>query len=297
MIYDIRQVTSYAYSSFVPFAMHVVRLAPLPSPVLDVLESEVVVEPKPSEFLAGQDFFGNSIAHVTLKAPHNRLSIAARAVVDVKPRPLVEAETTPPWEEVRAAALEAQSLGPRSPAHQLFPTRLVPIAGELLAYARESFPPGRPVLAGAIDLMARIKADFRYDPTATDVSTPVLEAFRLRRGVCQDFAHIMIGALRGLGLPAAYVSGYLRTVPQEGQPRLEGADAMHAWVSVWCGAEAQWQELDPTNAMRAGLDHIPLAFGRDYADVSPVDGVIFDSGSHMLSVAVDVVERVGGDQA
>jgi transglutaminase-like putative cysteine protease len=148
------------------------------------------------------------------------------------------------------------------------------------------------VLEGAIHLMERMRKDFKYDPVATTVATPARTAFDLKRGVCQDFAHIMISGLRAIGLPAAYVSGYLRTIPRPGHPRIQGADAMHAWVSVWCGEEAGWQGLDPTNAVRAGMDHIPLGFGRDYGDVSPLDGVIVDAGSHSVATAVDVAQRV-----
>jgi transglutaminase-like putative cysteine protease len=155
----------------------------------------------------------------------------------------------------------------------------------------ESFPAGRPVLEGGLELTHRIKAEFRYDPTATDAATPTAEAFALRRGVCQDFAHVMIAGLRALGLPAAYVSGYLRTVPPPGRKRPAGADASHAWVSLWCGEAAGWQGLDPTNGIPAGLDHVSLAFGRDFADVSPVDGVIVASGGHTLSVSVDVIPQ------
>ena len=159
------------------------------------------------------------------------------------------------------------------------------------AYARESFPAAKPVLAGAVDLMTRIHKDFKYDPKATIVSTPLSEAFEKRHGVCQDFAHIMISGLRGIGLPAAYMSGYIRTIPPPGQKRLEGADATHAWVSIWCGDEAGWVGLDPTNAIMIGNDHIILAKGRDYADISPVAGIILGSREQDVAVKVDVIPR------
>jgi transglutaminase-like putative cysteine protease len=291
VIYDIRQTTTYAYGSFVPFAAHVLRLMPLSHAGLDVLECDMIVDPKPSEYAVTRDFFGNATTHITLKAPHNRLVVESRSVVQLTVGDLVDPAETPPWEEVRAAAHATPSFAPRSPAHQIFASKRVPVDAELLAYAAPLFTPGRPVLAAALDLMSRIRTDFVYDPTATDAGTPALDAFAFRRGVCQDFAHIMIGCLRSLGLAAGYVSGYLRTYPLPGMPRLEGADAMHAWVSVWCGEKAGWQDLDPTNAVRAGNDHLPLAFGRDYADVSPIDGIIYDFGHHSLSVAVDVRER------
>jgi len=291
MIYEIRQTTSYAYGSFVPFAAHVLRLMPRSQPGVDVLACDMAIEPNPSELVASLDFFGNATTHITLKAPHKRLSVETRSVVRLSERAWADAQMTPPWEVVRDAAHATPILAPRSPAHQIFPTRHVPLDAAFLAYAEPFFPAGRPILAGAIALMDHMHADFVYDPDATDVMTPALEAFATRRGVCQDFAHIMIGCLRSLGLAAAYVSGYLRTVPAPGAARLEGVDAMHAWVSVWCGAEAGWQELDPTNAVRVGMDHVPLAFGRDYSDVSPVDGMIVDSGRHTVSVAVDVEAR------
>lgn len=291
MIYDIRQTTSYAYGSFVPFATHVLRLMPLPQPGLDVVARDIFIDPAPSEVTAARDFFGNATTHVTLKAPHNRLTVESRFTVALADSVAIDPDDTPSWESIRHAAQETASFEPRSPAHQIFASRHVPLDASFLDYAAPLFTPGRPVLAAAVALMEQFRADFIYDPDATDVLTPARVAFATRRGVCQDFAHIMIGCLRSLGLPAAYVSGYLRTHPAPGMPRLEGADAMHAWVAVWCGEAAGWQGLDPTNAIRAGTDHVPLAFGRDYADVSPIDGVIFVSGGHSVSVAVDVRPR------
>ena len=159
----------------------------------------------------------------------------------------------------------------------------------MIAYARESFGKARPVLEAASELMARIRRDFTYDPEATEVSTPLAEAFAQRHGVCQDFAHIMIAGLRGLGLPAAYVSGYIRTIPPPGQKRLEGADASHAWALLWCGPETGWIGLDPTNDLIVADDHIVTAVGRDYADVAPLDGVLIGPGSQKIGIAVDVI--------
>jgi len=171
--------------------------------------------------------------------------------------------------------------------HYVFPSRQVPLDPEIRAYAAESFPPGRLVLDGAVDLMRRIKADFVYEIGATTASTTAPMSFALRRGVCQDFAHIMISGMRGLGLPAAYVSGYLRSGSSQ-DDGLAGADAMHAWVLVGCGDEVGWCGLDPTNGIFAGDDHVVLAIGRDYADVAPIDGVIFASGGQRLEVSVSV---------
>lgn len=287
--YAIRQVSSYAYASEVPYARHTVRLAPTSRLGIAVEEASIDIDPAPDESTERQDFFDNLVLDIALEHPHRTLDITCTAAVTVAPALPVDPAGTPAWETIRSDAALSTDLGPQSPAHFVFPSRLVPIVPAICTWTAASFPPTRPVLAGAIDLMKRIKADFAYDPTATDVTTAPADAFALRRGVCQDFAHVMIAGFRSLGLPAAYVSGYLRTVPPPGKPRLEGADAMHAWVSVWCGAKSGWVGLDPTNALVAGADHIPIAIGRDYADVSPIDGVIIAAGGHTLRVAVDVI--------
>jgi transglutaminase-like putative cysteine protease len=178
-------------------------------------------------------------------------------------------------------------IGATSPAHFLFPSRQVALDPEIADYARESFRPERPVFDGAFDLMERIKADFVYEIGATSVATTPSAAYQLRRGVCQDFAHIMISGLRGIGLAAAYVSGYLRSAPSSDANRLQGSEAMHAWVLLWCGA-AGWIGLDPTNAILASEEHVTLAIGRDYTDVAPMDGVILGSGGQGIDVGVTV---------
>jgi transglutaminase-like putative cysteine protease len=200
-----------------------------------------------------------------------------------------DALATPPWEAVREQAFAVSNIGPNSPAHFLFPSRMVSLDPEIRDYARQSFAAGRPVLDAAVELMNRLKADITYKIGATSVTTTPPMSFALRRGVCQDFAHIMISGLRGIGLPAVYVSGYLRTMPQTGAARLQGADAMHAWVLVWCGADIGWIGLDPTNAVLASDQHVVLALGRDYTDVAPMDGVILGSGGQQIDVAVSVM--------
>lgn len=289
--YAIRQTSRYTYAGVVPFARHIVRLTPVTDGPVEVEGQRLTIDPPPEERSERSDFFGNGVLDIALEHPHATLDIVAEAAVTVHPETPLDPAATAPWEDVREAAFSAHDLGARSPVHFLFASRLVPIDAAIGIWAAASFPPGRPVLAGGLDLKRRIKAEFAYDPTATDVTTPTRQAFELKRGVCQDFAHVMIAGLRWLGLPAAYVSGYLRTTPPPGRPRLEGADAMHAWVALWCGPDVGWRGLDPTNAIPAGVDHIPIAFGRDYADVSPIDGVIVAAGGHALEVAVDVVER------
>ncbi len=289
MIYDLRHVTTYAYSRPVPFARCILRLQPRNDGGQSVHNSELVVTPRPAERDDGVCFFGNRMTTLTIAKPHRELKIEMRARVEVRRPQAPFPALTRSWEEVGEQALASASLAPDSPAHHLYPSRLVPPVAAVTDYARNSFPQRRPVLEGATELMARIKTDFTYDPEATEVSTPLEEAFRQRHGVCQDFAHVMIAGLRGLGLPAAYVSGYIRTVPPPGQKRLEGADASHAWVMLWCGPETGWIGLDPTNDLIVADDHIVTAFGRDYADVSPLDGVVIGPGSQKIGVAVDVI--------
>lgn len=289
MIYDVRHVTTYGYSRPVPFARCLLRLLPRGDGGQSVQKSELVVTPRPVERIDNICFFGNRMTTITIAKPHRDLKVEMRARVTVnRPAPPFPGLTRH-WEEVAALALASGSLAPDSPVHHLFPSRLVPQVEPVVAYARESFPPRRPVLEAASELMRRIRSDFTYDPDATEVSTPLAEAFANRHGVCQDFAHIMIAGLRGLGLPAAYVSGYIRTISPEGQKRLEGADASHAWVMLWCGPETGWVGLDPTNDIIVADDHIVTAFGRDYADVSPLDGVLVGPGSQKIGIAVDVI--------
>jgi transglutaminase-like putative cysteine protease len=294
VIYDVRQVTSVDYAASVPFAQHMLRMVPADHDGQVVLANRVDIDPEPIERRERNDFFGNRVMQVEIATPHRRLVVRSSARVRVEPPLPLMAEITPRWEDVRAGALESCDLGPASPVHFMFASRVVSLSPEIRDYAEPSFPPGRAVLAGAIELMRRIKADFAYAPGSTDVRTAPLAAFRQRRGVCQDFAHVMIAGLRGLGLSAAYVSGCLRTYPPPGRARLEGADATHAWVAVWCGAEAGWRSLDPTNAVEPQEDHIVLAIGRDYADVAPVNGIIISSGDQAMHVGVDVapVENV-----
>jgi transglutaminase-like putative cysteine protease len=289
VIYEVRHVTTYLYGAPVSFARSVLRLVPVDRPGQVVHSATLLVQPQPAMSRDGTDYFGNATRHIVLTGAHRELKITLMARIAVDAPPLPDPEATPPVEAVAAAAARDASLAPDAPAQMLFASRFVPLVADVTAWAGASFSSGRPVLAGAMDLMRRIRREFAYDPAATDVTTPLAEAFGKKRGVCQDFAQVMIAGLRGLGIPAAYVSGYLRTVPPPGRPRLAGADATHAWVKVWCGSQTGWVGLDPTNAMAAGNDHIVLATGRDYADVSPVDGSLTSAGNQKMTVAVDVV--------
>jgi transglutaminase-like putative cysteine protease len=188
---------------------------------------------------------------------------------------------------LREAAFAATSFVSTSPVGYVFPSHLVPVLQPVTEYAGASFSAGVGILAGAVDLMHRIRTGFKYDPKATVISTPLTEVFEKRNGVCQDFAHVMIAGLRGLGLPAAYVSGYLRTYPPPGQPRMVGADASHAWVSAYC-PEIGWIDVDPTNNVVPSTGHVTIAWGRDFGDVSPLHGMILGGGAHTLKVGVDL---------
>jgi transglutaminase-like putative cysteine protease len=289
VIYDIRHLTSYSYESPVSFARCSLRLEPLSGDGQQLVSHAVEIRPRPASRTVRRDFFGTQTESVVIETAHRSLRIVSRSRVSVSRQALARNAPSPSWESVRDVALEATSLGPASPVGYVFASSLVPVLAPVTAYAASSFPPGGGIVAGAVDLMHRIRHDFKYDPKATVISTPLREVFEKRHGVCQDFAHVMIAGLRGLGLPAAYVSGYLRTIPPPGQPRLQGADATHAWVSVWCGAEIGWIGFDPTNDLLVGNDHIILAIGRDFSDVSPVDGIIVGSRKQKLHVAVDVL--------
>jgi transglutaminase-like putative cysteine protease len=289
VIYEITHLTTYEYGAAVDGAQCKVHLAPRPLPGQVVHATSLTLDPQPVERTCFTDFFGNRAEMLRFDTPHARLVLQARSTVEVVPPSLPPAGHTPSWERVGESALGSRNLGPDSPVHHLFASPSVALAAGAAAYGRPSFPSGRPVLAGAMELVGRIHREFAFDPQATNVSTPIEAVLATGRGVCQDFAHLMIAALRGLGLPAAYVSGYLRTVPPPGQERLAGADASHAWVALWCGPEIGWVGLDPTNGVAAGEDHVVLAIGRDYADVAPVSGIVMSAADQELSVHVDVV--------
>ncbi len=289
MIYDIRHVTTYNYANPVSFARCSLRLEPMSGGSQQLVSHEVEIKPRPADRTTRLDFFGTHTESILIEAPHRTLRIDSRSRVTVSRRAPDRGAESTAWEEVRGAAFESTDLGPASPIGYVFESPLVPLLGEVTTYAASSFATGQGIFAGAVDLMHRIRTEFKYDSKATVISTPLKEVFGKRHGVCQDFAHVMIAGLRGLGLAAAYVSGYLRTYPPAGKPRLQGADATHAWVSVWCGDALGWIGFDPTNDILVENDHIVLAVGRDFSDVSPVDGIIVGSRRQKLAVAVDVL--------
>jgi transglutaminase-like putative cysteine protease len=289
MQYDLRHRVTYTYQTAVPESRQLIRMTPVSRDGQRVVASSLTIGPEPAERGDGIDFYGNAWVRAVIAEPHDELAVETRGRVVVERGDVPDLGATLPRSDLPELTLKAGNLAPASPVHFIFPTRLVPILPEIAAYAGEAFGPDVAVARGAFDLAARIREEFSYDPEATDVATPVGESFRARAGVCQDFAQIMLAGLRGLGVPCRYVSGYLRTNPPPGEPRLEGADATHAWVDVWCGPETGWIGFDPTNAVLALDDHIVLAIGRDYSDVAPILGVIRLYGGHGLEVAVDVI--------
>jgi len=283
--------TVYEYRPAVQHAQHVAHLRPRSSTTQLLLSHALQVEPEPRQCEVAEDVFGNARTFFSLPFTHERLRVRAESLVQTQASAATPAG--PPWEAVRDRMRYRQGMPFEGAAEFAYASPYIPRHEDFLAYARPSFPAGRPLVEAARELTARIHADFDYAAQATDAGTPALESLRLRRGVCQDFAHVMIGCLRGMGLAARYVSGYLLTEPPPGQPRLVGADASHAWVSVWSPDEAgegrgEWFDLDPTNDRAAGEDYVTLALGRDYSDVSPLRGVIQGGDHHVPHVAVTV---------
>jgi transglutaminase-like putative cysteine protease len=286
VIYEITHLTRYTYGAIVELTTGVLRLTPRSGDGQDVERSSIVTEPVSQPLTERLDPFDNRVTSLRIEKPHRQLSITASSRVRVNRAPAPT--RSPTWESVGAEAVAVTALDADSPAIALYPSRRVSLFDEATAYAKISFTPQRPIVSAASELTQRIRSDFVYDREATEVNTPAAEAFNRRRGVCQDFAHIMIAAVRGIALPALYVSGYIRTIPPPGKQRLAGADASHAWVSLWCGATLGWKDFDPTNAVAVENDHIVVARGRDYSDVSPIESMVLSSGRPRLEVQVDV---------
>jgi transglutaminase-like putative cysteine protease len=287
MLYSIVHRTVYSYGSDVSHSYHLAHVRPRPLPRQDVLAYALRIDPEPAFLVERLDYHGNQSAFFTLGAPHRKLTITVQSRVRVQAPELPAASATPAWEEVRKNCASDTLTADSAEGEFCFNSPHIVRSSAFGDYAASSFRSGRPLLEGVIDFTGRIYRDFKFDPRATTVATPLDEVFKKRRGVCQDFAHLAIACLRSLGLPARYVSGYLETLPPPGKARLIGADASHAWVSVWCPGHG-WIDADPTNNMLAGERHITVAWGRDFSDVSPVRGVVVGGGRHSLSVGVDV---------
>jgi transglutaminase-like putative cysteine protease len=287
VIYEVSHRTVYRYEQPVSISHHLLHLTPRPCPRQVTGESALEVHPAPSVRHEDTDYFGNPITFLTVQQSHKELMLHTLSFIDVKPPEPPEPSATPPWDDVVAVLDEDRSAETLDALQYRYASTHTPIDDDLKAYAQVSFRPRRPVLEAARELTHRINRDFLYDTRATTIGTPVAEVFRMRRGVCQDFAHLQLACLRSLGLAARYVSGYLLTRPADGKEKLVGADASHAWLAIWVPGHG-WVDLDPTNDLIPKDEHITLAWGRDYGDVSPVQGIMFGGGAHTVSVAVDV---------
>ncbi len=287
-LFEITHTTTYEYHAPVTVSHHLMRLTPRSMSRQRRLDHVIEVEPTPAATTRRTDYFGNDVTFATIERTHRRLSVISRSQVAVSPAFIPDTGETPAWETVRGLCRVDRTASVLEATEFTFASPLVPVEPVFAEFAASAFEPGRPILEAVTDLTAHIHREFRFDPTATTVSTPLAQVLEKRRGVCQDFAHLQIACLRALGLPARYVSGYLETVPPPGQTKLVGSDASHAWVSFFCPGLG-WIDVDPTNNLFPSMQHITLGWGRDYSDVSPVRGVILGAGKHDLKVAVDVV--------
>jgi transglutaminase-like putative cysteine protease len=289
LLYNIRLHLHYDYERSAAGGRHHIRVMPQTMPGIQrVIASSLSFEPSVAERSEFTDFFANNVTSIIYRNPHETLDVTMTARVNVT-RPQTMLDVSPDVPGLQKEIRGLWSIDANAPHHFLTSSPHAMMEPDITAYAAQSLGNARTVMEVVKDLNKRIHADFKYDGDATDVRTTARQAFDLKAGVCQDFSHVMIAGLRGLGIPAGYVSGFLRTIPPPGKVRLEGADAMHAWVRAWCGREAGWQDFDPTNNMAASNDHITIGYGRDYADVSPILGVLKTSGLQHGKQSVDVI--------
>ena len=289
MIYDIRLTIATDYAGAASTGRHLVCVMPRDlGPDQRLVAGLLNLHPAPARRHDRTDFFGNSVVEFAIDAPHKGVEVSVQARVE-----RTEAATPPgpatPLSDLPEALGRCRDMGPDSPVHFVAASPRVPLTGPMTRFAHRAVTAGMDTAEAVVAVGRALHATMRFDPRATTVDTPAEEAFASRHGVCQDFSHIMIACLRGIGIPAGYVSGYLRTRPPPGKPRLEGADAMHAWVRAWCGPQAGWLAFDPTNDRIADSSHIVVAYGRDYADVSPIRGILRGSGGQTSRQSVDVI--------
>jgi transglutaminase-like putative cysteine protease len=285
--FRIRHVTRYVYEEPVSLCHSVAHLKPRSRPGQSLLSAQVRVDPFPAVSREHTDFFGNRVSYFSIQQSHTSLEVVANSEVDVEPLALPDFAASPAWELVVERLRDARDPATLDARIFAVPSPFVPPMPAATDYARPSFPPGRPVLEAVAELMGRIFRELEYDPHFTTVATPLAEVLQHRKGVCQDFAHLGLACLRGLGLAARYVSGYLETLPPPGQPKLQGADASHAWFSLYVPGLG-WVDFDPTNDQVPREQHVTVAVGRDYQDVTPLRGVFYGGGEHELEVEVDV---------
>ena len=290
MKYQITHKTGYKYSSPASLSQNELFLRPRITPVQNVHECRIAIVPEPQYLHRRIDYFGNSADVFMIQHPHDELGVTAISTVETTAPIVADHDKTASWETVVDRLVTHRQPADLDACQFVFASPMIMISPETLSYARPSFAPGTPVLAGAVDLMRRIYTEFSYDKSASTVETTVDQVLVDRKGVCQDFAHLATGCLRSLGLAARYVSGYLETIPPPGKEKLVGTDASHAWVSIFI-PDNGWVDFDPTNNQVTNESYITLAWGRDYGDVAPVKGVVMGGGAHQLSVTVDVAAR------
>ncbi len=288
MIYHLRHRTTFEYSTPVTFVYNVLRLKPRELPWQSVRSSRLTVQPNPSVLSERTDYFGNTCTYCSIEMTHDQMQVLMESIVEVRPRPKRPPAAASPWDTVRERLRAVRSPEGLDAFQFCFNSGAVSRHRETRDYCLPSCTQNASAHEVALRLMERIHSDFVFDPTATTVSTPVLEVLKKRRGVCQDFAHLMISCLRSVGIPARYNSGYIQTAPPPGKARLEGADASHAWVGVYC-PENGWLDLDPTNNKVADEQFITIGWGRDYEDISPVAGVMLGGGKHRVRAEVDMI--------
>jgi transglutaminase-like putative cysteine protease len=288
MRYKVSHIIRVDYAPPVRMARFNLRLKPIDWPGQQIESYELAIEPRPDNREERAGAYPFNLTRMEVLKAVQMLEVRSTFIADVGDAQLDFAASTMSIGDVAQAALADRTVGPMAPAHYLFPSRLLPMVPEIAAWARPQLPPDADCLTSGLAMARMIQRSFDYDTKATQADTPVAEAFTIGRGVCQDFAHVFVVALRTVGLPAAYMSGYLRTYPPPGQPRLVGADAMHAWVALWCGPQRGWVGIDPTNGVLANADHLVVAMGRDYSDISPIDGVFVGGASQKTFNSVDV---------
>lgn len=288
MIYRVVHITEYAYADAVATSHHLLHLAPRDTDRQVCRREELTISPVPASQAERLDHFGNRTTYFEVQEPHRQLIVESRRDVELLPLPAPPSSGGPAWETVRDLVRQPTDAELLDACEMTYPSPFVRLSDDVVAFAAPSFARGRPLLDAVAELTHRINEDLTYDPAATNVSTPVDEVLRLRRGVCQDFTHLEIACLRAMGLPARYVSGYLVTLPVPGKPKLVGADASHAWLAVYCPGVG-WVPTDPTNDIVPDQRHITVAWGRDFGDVTPMRGVLLGGGRHTLHVGVDVV--------
>ena len=293
MKYHITHKTLYTYTELVPICHNLVHLEPRATPYQKCIDYQLKIDPGPAFISGRDDYFGNRTEYFSIEGGHQKLEIIAESTVDVSTNMSHESGDSVAWEDCtpKRTGLSAKDRPREAPDPVLsllsFPSPRISIVPELHDYAALSFPSRRPIVEALVDLTSRIHGDFKFDSRATSVDTPLEDVLRLRCGVCQDFAHLATGCLRAMGLAARYTSGYLRTTPIPGKPRLVGADASHAWSSCWCGPLG-WIDFDPTNNCLIHESHVTVAWGRDYGDVCPIQGVFVGGGEHQIRVSVEV---------